>query len=381
MRRPPRLACRPRATALGPILGRVASLASLVSIARVTRIAREARHGAGARLAALALATLPALAFSAFSAAGASARTAAAASSPSTKASAKPSSSGPPAVLRAELNPDPEAVHPEYAACPASLALTTLDPDALVAAVRQRCRNLRVPPNATPTEIASDDAFVAICVRDKTAIDARQCGMKLQAVVVGSDGASTNVPLVADGELVLSLRGSKLEAVTPVENGTPFSLAITTQTSSPNGLEIRNGRTPLVFRRTFQAYGAGRWLWLPMPMLTSDLSSSAGGYRLGITPLALAAGTRWSPGATRAYVGASVFVGWNLLVPNDTQSLTNGTQVRVNYKAFGGGVLFDLAGWLGIGVGVGRTFTSDARTDLRTWLYVGPRTLKFLGDL
>lgn len=300
---------------------------------------------------------------------------------PSTKASAKPSASAGTAILRAELNPDPEAVHPEYAACPASLALTSLEPVALTAAIRQRCRNLRVSTSAAPTEIAPDDVFVAICVRDKTAIDARQCGMKLQAVVVGEGGASTSVPLVADGELLLSLRASKLEAVTTLESGTPFSLAITTQTSSPSGLEIRNGRSPLVFHRDFQAYGTGRWLWLPMPMLTSDLSSSKGGYRLGITPIAVAAGTRWFPGATRTYIGASAFVGWNLLIPNDTQSLTNGTQVRVNYRAFGGGVLFDLAGWLGVGVGVGHTFTTDARTDFRTWLYVGPRTLKFLGDL
>lgn len=355
MRRPPRPDSPPRPTGVAPIASGAAKLSAMLIVGAAVAVAA----GASSEPRAIA----------------------APSAAPSPKASAKPSAPPGSAVVRAELNPDPEAVHPEYAACPASLALTALEPNALVAALRQRCRNLRVSPSAAATEIAPDDVFVAICVRDKTAIDARQCGMKLQAVVVAEGGASTSVPLVAEGELLLSLRASKVEAVTTLESGTPFSLAITTQTSSPAGLEIRNFRAPLVFHRDFRAYGAGRWLWLPMPMLTSDLSASKGGYRLGITPIAVAAGTRWFPGASRTYIGASVFVGWNLLVPNDTQSLTNGTQVRVNYKAFGGGVLFDLAGWLGVGVGVGHTFTADARTDLRTWLYVGPRTLKFLGDL
>jgi hypothetical protein len=301
-------------------------------------------------------------------------------SAASTGASAKPSVSGP-AVVRAELTPAPEAVHPEYAACPRSVALGALDPEGLVGAIRRRCSNLRVPIGAAPTEIAPDDVLVAVCVRDKVAIDARQCGMKLQAVVVGDGGASTSVPLIPEGELMLALGVEKLAATTKLESGAPLTLAITTQTAGPNGLDIRSARSALVFHRPFNAYGSGRWLWLPMPMLTSDLSSSSRGYRLGITPIAVGAGTRWYPGASRAFVGASVFVGWNLLVPNDTQSLTNGTQVRVNYKAFGTGVLLDCAGWIGVGVGVGHTFTTDARTDFRTWLYLGPRTLKLLGDI
>lgn len=299
---------------------------------------------------------------------------------PTGSPSAKGSASGP-AIVKAELTPDPQAVHPEYAACPRTVGLGALDPEGLVASIRRRCSNLRVPATAAPTEIAPDDVLVAVCVRDKIAIDARQCGMKLQAVVVADGGASASVALVPDGELMLTLRADKLEATTHLESGAPFTLAITTQTAGPNGLEIRNAHTALVFHRPFQAYGRGRWLWLPMPMLTSDLSSAPGGYRVGITPIAVGLGSRWYPGASRTFVGASLFVGWNLLIPNDTQTLSNGTQVRVNYKAFGGGVLFDLAGWIGIGVGVGHTFTTDARTDLRTWLYVGPRTLKLLGDI
>lgn len=295
------------------------------------------------------------------------------------KASAQPSN--PVTVIREELTPDRGTVHPEYAACPASIALDALDPETLVTQVRQRCRNLRVPANATPTEITPDDVLVAICVREVTAIAPAQCGMKVAAVVPTSDGASTSVPLTPQGALSVALRASKVEALSELESGAPFSLAITTQTASTSGLDLRTARSPLVFHRDFVAYGKGRWFWLPTPMLTSDLTSKAGGYRLGITPIAAAVGTRWYPTTTRDYLGASLFVGWNLLVPNDTQSLTNGTSVRINYKAMGGGVLFDLAGFVGVGVGVGHTFTMDDRTDFRTWLYVGPRTLKFLGDL
>jgi hypothetical protein len=297
----------------------------------------------------------------------------------SSSASAK-RSSVPLRELRAELGPDVEGVHPEYAACPSTIVLTDLDPEGLVTAVRQRCLNLRVPPNAAPTEITSDDALVAICVRERRAIEARQCGMKLQAVVVGDDGP-TSIPLTPEGDLVLALRAEKLDAQRGLESGTPFSLTITTQTATPSGLDVRNARSPLVFHRPMQPYGRGRWLWLPMPMLTTDFSSSPEGYRLGITPIAIGVGTRFYPWASRTYVGTSLFGAWNLLVPNDTQTLTNGTTVRVNYKALGAGVLFDLSGWIGVGVGVGHTFTTDHRTDFRTWFYVGPRILKLFGDL
>jgi hypothetical protein len=139
-------------------------------------------------------------------------------------------------------------------------------------------------------------------------------------------------------------------------------------------------RAPLAWRRASEGYAAGRWLWFPLPMLTSDLSSSPQGYRLGVSPIAAAAGLKVFPSTTsRGYFGLSAFVAWNLLVPNDTQTLSNGTQVRINVKAFGGGALFDASGWVALGLGLGHTFTTDARTDFRVWLYFGPRLLSFLG--
>ena len=267
----------------------------------------------------------------------------------------------------------------EFAACPTE-SLQELEAAALETFVRKRCRNLRVPSGAAPTEIGNDEMLVAICVRDKEAIETQECGLKGHVQLASGENGPGSVTLVADGELAISLKTSKIEKLASPSNGTAMTLVVVTSAAS-GGDDGKTARSPLVWRRAQDPYGHGAYIWFPLPMLTTDFSASPSGYRLGVTPLAVAAGTRFYPSPTsHAYFGVSAFVAWNLLVPNDTQTLSNGTTVRINYKAFGLGVLLDAAGYVSIGVGLGHTFTSDARTDFRTWIYFGPRLLGALTD-
>lgn len=258
----------------------------------------------------------------------------------------------------------------EFGACPRE-PLSELDGAGLAAMMRKRCRNLKVPEGSAPTDIADDDMIVVLCTKEVAggheAIEVKQCGLKAQVA-----GEGVVVPVGPDGEFALALRADRIDRTAHPIHGAPLTLHVTW---SGKGLEGSEARAPLAFRRGFEGYGGGRWVWIPAPMLTTDLTwASPRGYRLGLTPLAVAAGGKFAVGA-RGYVGTSVFVAWNLLVPNDVTTLSNGTGVRLNYRAFGGGLLLDAAGWVSVGVGVGHTFTSDARTDLRFWLYLGPKLL------
>jgi len=269
--------------------------------------------------------------------------------------------------------PPPPKLSVEFGACPRE-PLSEIDGTGLVAMMRKRCRNLKVPDGSAATDIADDDLIVVLCVKQieggHEAIEVKQCGLKAH---VAGDGSL--VPIGSDGELALALRADRLEKTAHPANGAVLTLVVSW---SGKGLETGEARAPLSFRRSFEGYASGRWVWIPAPMITTDLTwASPRGYRFGITPLAVAAGGKFNIGA-RAYFGTSVFVAWNLLVPNDVTTLSNGTGVRLNYRAFGAGLLLDAAGYLGLGVGVGHTFTTDARTDLRFWLYFGPRLLSFV---
>ncbi|MFI5300331.1 MAG: hypothetical protein ACHREM_19765 [Polyangiales bacterium] len=280
-----------------------------------------------------------------------------------------------------ESHPTVGAPRVEFAACSKHVALTDIEGGPLFEGVRHGCRNLKVPEGATATSVEGSDLLVLLCVREREAIDPAACGARA-VVEMSTDGALTATSFAPRGDLALVLDLGALEsrAGSDLENGSPLRLVVTTSSSSEAGIETRALHTALVWRHPWRGYGHGRGLWLPMPMLTSDLSSSAAGYRLGITPIAIGLGTRWFPSpSSRGYVGVSAFAGWNLLVPNDTQTLSNGTFVRINYEAVGGGVLFDASGWFGLGVGVGHTFTTDSRTDLRGWFWVGPRILSLFG--
>jgi len=279
---------------------------------------------------------------------------------------------------KAEPAPEKKAEKPklEIATCPPE-DLAVLDAAAVVKFVEGRCRTLRVPEGAAPTEIGDDEMFVAVCTRreggTREAIEPKSCELEASVTILLPDGAKT-MKLGADGDLALALRTAKVARDASPSNGTSLTLVATAGDQSLH--------SPLIFRRASEAYGHGRVIWFPLPMLTTDFSSAANGYRLGITPIAVALGWKWFPSATsRGYVGASVFGAWNLLVPNDTQTLSNGTGVRINYKAVGGGLLLDGAGFFGVGVGVGHTFTTDARTDFRMWFYFGPRLLFGLNEL
>ena len=260
----------------------------------------------------------------------------------------------------------------ELAACPAATVLDALEPKALVTLVRKKCRTLKVSSSATPTEISTDDLLVAICVRSGDALTPKECNLAASLLVGTGDGVAA-LQFVDDGEHALSLTTRRIDRAASPDNGTRFTLM--------GGIEGgKQYRSPLVWSAPTRGYGHGLWFWFPLPMLTTDLSSSPQGYRFGITPLAVAVGAKLAPsGLSTAYVGTSAFVAWNVLVPNDTQTLSNGTQVRINFKALGAGVLVDGAGYVSLGVGVGHTFTTDARTDLRLWLYFGPRLLGALG--
>ncbi|MEO7095597.1 MAG: hypothetical protein ABI175_20235 [Polyangiales bacterium] len=260
----------------------------------------------------------------------------------------------------------------ELAACPASSVLDELEPKALVTLVRKKCRTLKVPTTATPTEISTDDLLVALCVRAGDVITPKECNLAASLLVSTADGV-TALQFVEDGELALSLTASRIDKAASPDNGTRFTLM--------GGIEGgKQYRAPLVWSAPVRGYGHGLWFWFPLPMLTTDLSASPQGYRLGITPVAVAVGAKFAPsGLSTAYLGTSAFLAWNVLVPNDTQTLSNGTQVRINYKAMGAGVLVDAAGFVSLGLGVGHTFTADARTDFRLWLYFGPRLLGAIG--
>ncbi len=281
----------------------------------------------------------------------------------------------PPAPPPAVVKPDaPAKLTVEMGACPRE-PLSDLDGESLVSMMRKRCRNLKVPEGSAPTDIADDDMIVVLCVKEvggvQEAIEVKTCGLKAQLT---AEGAPT-VAVQNDGDTALALRADKIDKSAHPKNGAPMTLVVTW---SGAGLEGTGARSPLSFRRPMEGYAGGRWIWFPAPMLTTDLTwASPTGYRFGITPFAVAAGPKFAFGA-RSYFGASLFLAWNLLVPNDTTTLSNGTGVRLNYKAFGAGVLLDASGYVSLGVGVGHTFTSDARTDLRFWIYFGPKLLGFV---
>ena len=292
----------------------------------------------------------------------------------STASAAKKAPPQPPAAAPAAKPDAPQKLVVEMGACPRE-ALSDLDGAGLVSMMRKRCRNLKVPEGSAPTDISDDDMIVVLCVKDvdggQEATEVKECGLKAHLT---AEGAPT-VAIQNDGESALVLRADKIDKSAHPKNGAPMTLVVTW---SGKGLDGTGARSPLAFRRPMEGYAGGRWIWIPAPMLTTDLTwASPTGYRFGITPLAVAAGPKWAIGA-RGYFGASLFVAWNLLVPNDTTTLSNGTGVRLNPKAVGAGVLLDASGYLGVGVGVGHTFTSDARTDLRFWLYFGPRLLGFV---
>lgn len=275
--------------------------------------------------------------------------------------------------------PKTEKARLEIAACPPE-DLAQLEAAALVTFLEKRCRNLKVPETSAPTEIADDEMLVALCTRKgdsgREAIEPKECGLEASVHV---DSGKT-LKLGADGDLALALRTAKLGRDAALSNGTTMTLVVAGAEKAI--VEDKPVRSPLVWRRPFEAYGNGRVVWFPLPMFTTDLSSSPGGYRIGVTPVAVALGWKWFPsGSSRGYVGASAFAAWNLLVPNDTQTLSNGTTVRINYQALGAGLLLDASGWFAIGAGVGRTFTTDSRTDFRMWLYFGPRLLSGLNEL
>lgn len=267
----------------------------------------------------------------------------------------------------------------ELAMC-AVADLAELEPDKLLKLVR-KCRKL-AKEGKDPTPLDEEQMLVAVCTQ-KTgdedskdeAVEATTCGLK---VTVKVEGQTKALSFGADGDYALALRNSKLVRDTKPANGAHIEV---TATATPDDGESRTVTAALIHHTTFEAYSHGKLLWFPMPMLTTDFSSSREGYRLGITPIAVAVGWKWFPSpASTGYLGVSPFLAWNLLIPNDTQTLSNGTFVRVNYKAFGAGVLLDASGWFGVGAGLGKTFTSDNRTDFRMWFYFGPKLLGGLSE-
>lgn len=270
--------------------------------------------------------------------------------------------------------PPPKKPRVELAVC-AVEDLAELEPKALLKLLK-KCRSLKGKESAT--ELADDQMLVAVCVHKgedgEEPVEAKECGLHATVTVEGAAALS----LGADGDFALALRASKIIKETKPGNGTTAELVAT---QDPGEGEPKTTKASLVFHSGGEAYGHGRVIWFPLPMFTTDFSSSTKGYRLGITPIAIAAGYKWFPSsASSGYFGASAFVAWNLLIPNDTQTLSNGTFVRVNYKAFGAGVLLDAAGYFAVGLGVGKTFTTDSRTDFRTWFYFGPKLLFGLNE-
>ncbi len=271
--------------------------------------------------------------------------------------------------------------------CPDGTSIDVLEPKTFLTFLSKKCHPIGRKKEATT--IDGDERIVVVCVPgggsdgsdgDEKPTDVDEiasCGVK-GTIARGEDDAEGNASarLSGDGDLALSIKAPRLaKALTP-SNGVVLTLTLTKGDAQD--------RLTLVYRTSVEGYGHGLYVWLPLPMLTTDFTFSGqntSGYRLGVSPFALAVGAKFFPSPTSsAYVGLSAFGAWNLVVPNDTQTLSNGTQVRINYKAAGGGLLFDASGWVGIGVGVGHTFTSDARTDFRGWLYFGPRLLEALTD-
>ena len=289
---------------------------------------------------------------------------------PSSAASASSTTEEPP-TTKTEAAEDVRVL---MVVCPAATKLKGLEPRALVKLLDKTCRPVGLgtdEENAT-RDLSADDLLVVACSRSREAITPDDCGLKATLEVPNDDGAPHVLQFVAEDD-ALSLKTERVEKAASPANGTALMLVVEAQGQPAV-------RAPLAWRRGSEGYAAGRWLWFPLPMLTSDLSSSPQGYRLGVSPVAVAAGMKIFPSTTsRGYFGLSAFAAWNLLVPNDTQTLSNGTQVRINFKAVGAGALFDASGWVALGLGLGHTFTSDSRTDFRVWIYFGPRLLSFLG--
>jgi hypothetical protein len=231
-----------------------------------------------------------------------------------------------------------------------------------------------------PIPLDEEQMLVAICVRKgddekDELVDSTECGLKVTAKL---EGATKGLSFGEDGDYALALRNAKLVRDLKPTNGGRIDIHAT---SAPEGSEPKTVTAAVSYHATIDTYSNGKLFWLPLPMLTTDFSSSKQGYRLGITPLAVAVGWKWFPSSSSSgYLGFSPFIAWNLLIPNDTQTLSNGTFVRINYKAFGAGVLLDAAGWFAVGAGLGKTFTSDNRTDFRMWFYFGPKLLAGLGE-
>jgi len=228
-----------------------------------------------------------------------------------------------------------------------------------------------------PLPLDEEQMLVALCTQKGSEEDDKQeviesatCGLK---VTIRVEGATKGLSFGADGDHALALRNSKVVRDLKPSNGVRLEI---TATATPEEGEPITVSAALMHHATVEGYSGGKLLWFPLPMLTTDFSSSREGYRLGITPIAIAAGWKWFPSpSSTGYVGISPFLAWNLLIPNDTQTLSNGTFVRVNYKAFGAGVLLDASGWFAVGAGLGKTFTSDNRADFRMWFYFGPKLL------
>jgi hypothetical protein len=270
----------------------------------------------------------------------------------------------------------------ELAMC-AVADLAELEPAKLLKLLR-KCKKVPVVKDGkdpTPLALDEEQMLVAVCTQkagddDKDeAIESGACGLKATVKV---EGGTKTLSFGADGDYAMALRNSKLVRDTKPTNGARIDI---TATATPDEGEPRTVNAVLIHHSTIESYSHGKLLWLPLPMLTTDFSSSREGYRLGITPLAIAAGWKWFPSpASTGYLGVSPFLAWNLLIPNDTQTLSNGTFVRINYKAFGAGVLLDASGWFAVGAGLGKTFTSDNRTDFRMWFYFGPKLLGALNE-
>ena len=270
--------------------------------------------------------------------------------------------------------PRPKKPRVELAVCEVE-DLAELEGPALLKLLK-KCKSTR--GKDTATEISVNEMLVAVCIHKgadgEEVVESKTCGLK---ATVTAEGASP-LSLGADGDLALAMRMTKVAKDASPSNGTRIEWAAT---QTPEEGEAKTTHSQLIFRSGSEGYGHGRVIWFPLPMLTTDFSSSARGYRLGITPVAVAAGWKWYPSpSSQGYFGLSAFVAWNLLVPNDTTTLSNQTSVRVNYKAFGVGALFDAAGYFALGLGVGKTITTDSRTDFRTWIYFGPKLLGGLNE-
>ena len=110
----------------------------------------------------------------------------------------------------------------ELAACPADSVLDSMEPKALATLVRKKCRTLKVPATAAPTEISGDDLLVAICVRSGEAIAPKDCDLAASLLVSSDDGV-TPLQFVDDGEYALSLTTRRIDKAASPDNGTRFT--------------------------------------------------------------------------------------------------------------------------------------------------------------